>query len=188
LLNKELLNALAAIDEMIAANEINMNLAAISPVMLLGYSVLWLGKFVFYTFLRLGTSREETYSSFGRILTDMERLLVMRDNPPCAAIERNDQANMTAYYQPKVLNSDDKGMIMLLIHECRSILRDNHRRFPSSMIRSISEDLSELAGERGPVSVQQQLRMLSRMARTYPFLNRADAGLFSYSRLLVSDS
>jgi hypothetical protein len=59
---------------------------------------------------------------------------------------------------------------MLLIHECRSILWRSRRRFSTETMRSVYEDLSELAGERGAVSVRQQLQILERMSRTYRFL------------------
>lgn len=131
------MNALHAMDEMMSANDINMNLAAITPVALLGYLSVRTFQFCFYALLKLGKSREETYASFRNIITDIERLLVMRHNPP------NSSGG------PCVLGSDDLGMLMLLIHECRAILRHGHRRFSRSIVRSVSEDLAELAGERG---------------------------------------
>ncbi len=42
---------------------------------------------------------------------------------------------------------------------------------------SVAEDLAELAGERGPVSVSQQLQIISRMSRTYPFMKVISSGL-----------
>ncbi len=56
------------------------------------------------------------------------------------------------------------------IHECRTILWENRRRFHNDVLRNVSEDLAEIAGERGPVSVRQQLQILSRMSRTYKFM------------------
>jgi hypothetical protein len=41
----------------------------------------------------------------------------------------------------------------------------------------VAEDLAELAGERGPVSVSQQLQIISRMSRTYPFMKVISSGL-----------
>jgi hypothetical protein len=61
-------------------------------------------------------------------------------------------------------------MLMLHIHECRTILWEDRRRFSLQTVRDVAEDLAELAGERGPVSVEQQLQIISRMCRTYPFL------------------
>jgi len=129
-----------------------MNLAAITPAVLLVYGSTRIFRFLFYALLKLGKSREETYASFRHILTDIERLLVMRDNPPLPPPSFNDgtmQAVAATPNKPCVLGSDDLGMLMLLIHECRSILWKDRRRFSEAVIRSVSEDLAELAGERG---------------------------------------
>ena len=75
-----------------------------------------------------------------------------------------------------VLSAEDLGMLMLLIHECRKILWEDHRRFSRNEIRNLTEDLAELSGERGPVSVQQQLMIVKRMVRTYSFLKVISTG------------
>jgi hypothetical protein len=67
-------------------------------------------------------------------------------------------------------------MLLLHIHECRNILWQNRRRFQNDVLRNVSEDLAELAGERGPVSVRQQLQILSRMTRTYKFMKVETSG------------
>ena len=224
-MKKEMLNALEAIDQMLSgkrtfgitiqlrfqltnnddlyflsANDINMNIAAITPVAILLFVSSRMFKFIYYALLKLGKSREETYASLRSILTDVERLLVMRDNPPQPPpMPGRKREVMVEPMVPKVLTSDDLGMLMLLLHGCRQILWREQRRFPPETIRSVSEDLAELAGERGeissligaagcvyrhshtdtllllitpgPVSVQQQLLILNRMSRTYSFLS-----------------
>lgn len=145
------MNALHAMDDMMSANDINMNLAAITPAALLLYGSTRVFRFFFYAFLKLGKSREETYASFRGVLTDIERLLVMRDNPPSpppSYYELREQTGTTPN-RPCVLGSDDLGMLMLLVHECRSILWRDRKRFTEAVIRSVAEDLAELAGERG---------------------------------------
>jgi len=200
--------ALHAMDEVMSANDINMNLAAITPAVLVVWGSTRLLRFLFYFVLRLGKSREETYASFRHVMQDIERLVTMRDNPPLPP-PFPDGGNQIAQIsnKPCVLGSDDLGMLMLLIHECRSILWKDRRRFPQAIIRSVSEDLAELAGERGKqisagshckfigffssevltfcsigaVSVQQQLRIIERMCRSYPFLKVVSTGhLFQF--------
>ena len=155
------MNALLALDEMLASNNINMNLAAVTPSFLAGYVVKQLFQFVFYATFKLGKSRDETYSSFRNVLIEIERLLVMRDNPPsppvfseveCSTLGRineNYVARPPVSAVENVLNTDDLGMLMLHIHELRTIMWRDRRRFSLSEIRSVGEDLSELAGERG---------------------------------------
>lgn len=77
----------------------------------------------------------------------------------------------------QTLSAEDLGMLLLHIHECRNILWESRRRFQSDVIRNVAEDLAELAGERGPVSVSQQLAIISRMSRTYPFMKVVSSGV-----------
>ena len=64
-----MMNALLALDEMRASTNFNMNMAAITPFVLLMYLTKRAFQFVFYATLKLGKSREETYGSFLHILT-----------------------------------------------------------------------------------------------------------------------
>lgn len=145
------MNALSAIDEMMSANDINVNMAAITPAIMLAYLMARVFKFMGYTLLKLAKSREETYSSFRFVLTDIERLLVMRDDPPNSSTSEATDGSLFIPNHPPVLSGDDLGMLMLLLHECRGILWQDRRRFSPQEIRSVSEDLAELAGERGKV-------------------------------------
>ena len=107
----------------------------------------------------------------------------MRDNPPDPSLQDME----TASYQhvdhspDSVLNADDLGMLMLHIHALRTILWRDRRRFSAPMIRSVVEDLAELAGERGAVSVRQQLKIIERMFRTYPFLRVVTSRMTEYA-------
>ena len=83
----------------------------------------------------------------------------------------NQQQHAISSQHDNILRADDLGMLMLLVHECRIILYQDRRRFTRQELRNVSEDLAELAGERGAVSVQQQLRIISRMCRTFSFLS-----------------
>lgn len=149
-----MMNALEAMDEMMSANDINMNIAAITPVVLLAYFQARIFRFLFYALLKLGKSREETYSSFRDTLLEIERLLVMRDNPPPPTLKASGQVvSPLEYEKSSVLGSDDLGMLMLLIHELRTTIFRDSRRFSLEVIRSLTEDLAELAGERGTLVV-----------------------------------
>eukprot|EP00980_Cylindrotheca_fusiformis_P004310 scaffold919_cov130-Cylindrotheca_fusiformis.AAC.1 len=183
-IKKEMMNALLALDEMRASTNFNLNMAAVTPFVMLIYLTKRSFQFVFYAILKWGKSREETYGSFLHILTEIERLLNIRDNPPTLTIQNGED---TQYLRPAslnsgdcVLNTDDLGMLMLHIHTLRTILWRDRRRFSSSAIRSVAEDLAELAGERGAVSVRQQLQIIGRMHRTYPFLKMVGADMIGY--------
>ena len=197
------MNALYAMDELMGSNEINMKLAAMTPAFLIASCTRYVFRFLFYALLKLGKSKEETYASFRLIVLDIERLLVMRENAPSAppplisgfiGTEKlgNDGSSQvvpskeavilnSSMERQSVLNSDDLGMLLLLVHECRIILWQNRRRFSRQELRNVSEDLAELAGERGAVSVHQQLNIITRICRTYSFLNVMSSDISFYS-------
>mmetsp|Transcript_6149 Transcript_6149/g.11655 ORF Transcript_6149/g.11655 Transcript_6149/m.11655 type:complete len:1002 (+) Transcript_6149:305-3310(+) len=190
-IKKEMMNALFAMDELMGSNEINIKLAAMTPAVLLASFIRYLFRKLFYALLKIGKSKEETYTQFRHIMLDIERLLVMRDNPPSpppplpngakhlCPKPNNTEIVCDDEILPKAsaLSPDDLGMLMLLVHECRVILWRDRRRFSRSELRNVSEDLAELAGERGAVSVQQQLRIIARMSRTYSFLKVVSSGI-----------
>jgi ATP synthase regulation protein NCA2. len=188
-IKKEMMNALFAMDELMGSNEINIKLAAMTPAFLLASFARYFFRKLFYALLKIGKSREETYTQFRHIVLDIERLLVMRDNPPSSppplpnGVKNLCTSNQDIAYDEELLpkanalSPDDLGMLMLLVHECRVILWQDRRRFTRSELRNVSEDLAELAGERGAVSVQQQLRIIARMCRTYSFLKVISSGI-----------
>ena len=193
-IKKEMMNALVALDDMQASTNFNMNLAAITPFVLLMWTTKKISTFIVYTAFKWGKSRKETYRSFVDALTEIERLLIMRNNPPAPPSRRMIDTSSTSTNHDKshhhndhypyssshatpgigdcVLGSDDLGMLMLHIHELRTILWQERRRFSPTALRSISEDLAELSGERGCVCVRQQLLIVERMNRAYSFLKQ----------------
>jgi hypothetical protein len=148
-----------AIDEMFQRNEINMNLAAVTPAVLLLFMGQISVKFLFYVLLKIGKSRDETYATFRQIVLDIERLLIMRHAPPPVPppLTWRSKANRQDFFPETsrrlkggdTLSADDLGMLMLHIHECRTILWQDQNRFSTHTIRNLAEDLAELAGERG---------------------------------------
>lgn len=207
---KELMNAMVSMDELMQSNEFNFKLAAMTPAFILFYGMNRLCRYLFYTLLSLGKSREQVHESVRLAVLDIERLLVMRDCPPSVPppkykssaptrssslfLETTDEVDLGKCHalvadrnrRENVLNSVDLGMLLLLVHECRSTMLKNARRFTQQEVRSFSEDMAELSGERGPVSVKQQLSIISRMFRTYSFLKVVSSGVtFNVTRYSI---
>jgi len=221
-----MMNALYAMDELMGTNEININLPAITPAFLIASSVRYAFRKIYYALLKISKSKEETYASLRHIVLDIERLLVMRDDPPQSpppltapegyrgyrpsssdSKERSSSTMLissgdgtTSVYEGTlppvvhhhnlsssyILKPDDLGMLVLLVHECRMVLWQDRRRFTRIELQNVLEDLAELAGERGAVSVRQQLRIIARMCRTYSFLKVVSSGMpFSISDALL---
>lgn len=190
-IKKELLSALVSMDELMGSNEMNMQIAAMTPAVILLMAMKRGFEVLFYACFKFGKSKEEIYSSFRQTILDIERLLLMRHNPPLppealewgrpepntAILSSNNNKQRKHQKRQPTLSAEDLGMLLLHIHECRSILWQSRRRFRSDVLRNVAEDLAELAGERGPVSVDQQLQIISRMTRTYPFMKVVSSGV-----------
>ena len=161
-----------------------MIIYSMTPALMLLLAIRKGFRLLFYAVFQMGKSKEEIYSNFRQTILDIERLLLMRDNPPSPpnALEwgsskpstNNDSVSELVSTKQnnnlQTLSAEDLGMLLLHIHECGNILWQSRIRFRSDVLRNVAEDLAELAGERGPVSVAQQLHIISRMSRTYPFM------------------
>jgi len=131
-IKKELLSALVAMDELMGSNEINMRIAAMTPAVILLMAIRRGFRLLFYALFQVGKSKEEIYSSFRQTILDIERLLVMRDNPPSppepldfgsTRPSNNNAETNNTQQSPKsrTLSDEDIGMLLLHIHECRNI-------------------------------------------------------------------
>ncbi|CAN0216305.1 unnamed protein product [Pylaiella littoralis] len=70
----------------------------------------------------------------------------------------------------RVLDELDLGKLMMLVHQLLRMIRSGPRRFPRGDLINLQEDLAELVGARGLVSVGQQLQVVQRVQRSYKFL------------------
>ncbi|CAM9496399.1 unnamed protein product [Hapterophycus canaliculatus] len=70
----------------------------------------------------------------------------------------------------RVLDELDLGKLIMLVHQLLRLIRSGPRRFPRRDLNNLHEDLAELVGERGLVSVGQQLQIVQRVQRSYKFL------------------
>ena len=68
------------------------------------------------------------------------------------------------------MKSNDLGLIVLLIYMSADIVKRTPHIFTGEEYRSILQDLTELVGDSGPVTITQQLRIIQRMFRSYQFL------------------
>ncbi len=78
------------------------------------------------------------------------------------------------------LKPEDLGVLLLLLSQFSSIIERTSKRFLTDLeLRNLREDLNELGGNCGPVTVTQQLCVVQRMHRSYRFLQSPAMGLFS---------
>jgi hypothetical protein len=63
-----------------------------------------------------------------------------------------------------------QGKLVLLVHQVRRLIGRHERRFRQDELINVREDLYEMIGDRGIVSVAQQLNIVQRILRSYEFL------------------
>ena len=128
------------------SNEINMRIAAMTPALVLLYSIRRGFRLLLYGFFRIGKTKEQIYGSFRQTILDIERLLLMRDNPPLppdplewGSIKSSsgEFRDLQTLRNSNTLSAEDLGMLLLHIHECRNILWGGRRRFQPDEIRSL---------------------------------------------------
>mmetsp|Transcript_29311 Transcript_29311/g.67299 ORF Transcript_29311/g.67299 Transcript_29311/m.67299 type:complete len:499 (-) Transcript_29311:282-1778(-) len=184
-IKKELMLAMDALDDLLDSNEFNFRAMATVPAWALFVAGRWGLRSLYYFLCYNRTSREDTKRIIRANVLDIERLLVMRDTPPSAPPPlkhgviswRSTSFGALAgdILQPKggpsehSLNSDDLGMVTLLVHNCRKTLQKNNWRnriISRTDMLNLLEDCAELTGERGPVSIKQQLMIIERIRRS----------------------
>lgn len=78
------------------------------------------------------------------------------------------------------LRPEDLGVLLLLINQFAGVIQRTSSRFLTDLeLRNLQEDLNEIAGNCGPVTVAQQLCVVQRMHRSYRFLQLPAGSLFS---------
>ena len=88
--------------------------------------------------------------------------------------------NANADLRVVFLKPEDLGVLLLLIYQFAGVIQRTSSRFLIDLeLRNLQEDLNEIAGNRGPVTVAQQLCVVQRMHRSYRFLQLPAGSLFS---------
>jgi len=78
------------------------------------------------------------------------------------------------------LKPEDLGVLLLLINQFAGVIQRTSSRFLTDLeLRNLQEDLNEIAGNCGPVTIAQQLSVVQRMHRSYRFLQLPAGSLLS---------
>lgn len=76
----------------------------------------------------------------------------------------------TTFRQGRTTGLTEHGFVLLCVHQFRVLMWRHRGRFARHEPRLLEEDLAELAGERGELTIEQQLFILIRMRQTYKCL------------------
>jgi hypothetical protein len=158
---KELLVAMQAIDELFNANQVNLQLMAVTPAIFGLMFIQTIGRTT-YNILkassrgRLMKSSSVVYASFRAVIKDIERLLVLSPN-----FSVTDQ-------KVNVLSNVELGRLLSLLYRLHSLLLYNSSYLNTSQLRLLQDDLRELLIK--DVTITQRLALIDRTTRYFSFL------------------
>lgn len=159
-IKKELMVAMGAIDELMHANQLNMQMMATIPTFLVFgglYKLVTAAFHMLYKRLsdRLFYDASEIAGFLRTNLRDIERLL-------------NKQNRHGTDCDDAVLNVRDLGLLLLLLHQLRDLFEAYRGLFHHEDQERFQEDLDDLIAE--GLLVSQQLAVIQRMYHSHPFL------------------
>ncbi|KAJ0411432.1 hypothetical protein ATCC90586_007092 [Pythium insidiosum] len=171
-IKKELMVAMGAIDELMHANQLNLQMMATVPTFLVFGGAYQLAKELFFQVYRRTSERlfydPAKIAGFLRnILRDIERLLNKQNRGSASASGRAGAAGVMV---DDVLGARDMGLLMLLLHQLRDVFDAYKDLFRDEEQERFDEDLNDLIEE--GLLVSQQLAVIQRMYHSHPFLQR----------------
>lgn len=170
-IKKELMVAMGAIDELMHANQLNLQIMATVPTFIVFGGLYALAKNVF-TYIYKRTSERLFYdpseiAGFLRTnLRDIERLLNKQNRGDPSGVQ---------------LGVRDLGFLILLLHQLRDIFESYKSFFHEDEHERFEEDLNDLIEE--GLLVSQQLAVIQRMYHSHPFLQITTSKLSARSLL-----
>uniref|UniRef100_M4BLQ4 Nuclear control of ATPase protein 2 n=1 Tax=Hyaloperonospora arabidopsidis (strain Emoy2) TaxID=559515 RepID=M4BLQ4_HYAAE len=159
-IKKELMVAMGAIDELMHANQLNLQILATIPTFLVFGGLYKLVTSTFHMIYKRMSDRlyydsTEIARFLRNNLRDIERLL----NKQNRGVGASDDA---------VLGVRDLGFLILLLHQLRDLFEAYRALFQEEEHERFEEDLNDLIGE--GLLVSQQLAVIQRMYHSHPFL------------------
>ncbi|CBJ27434.1 conserved unknown protein [Ectocarpus siliculosus] len=173
-LKKELLHSMQAIDELFQANQVTLRLISVIPAALLLFAVAKVsGPFVHAASSRRLEPTTAVHRSMRASLREIERLLTSSRGFVGSHEPVGEEAE--GFASRGLLQDEEMGKLALHMHELQTTLRQNASRFDSRARRRLEEDLTDLMA-RGRPTVSQQIAVVHRMQRSYPFLRAGGGG------------
>ncbi|KAK1944074.1 Nuclear control of ATPase protein 2 [Phytophthora citrophthora] len=159
-IKKELMVAMGAIDELMHANQLNLQILATIPTFLAFGGLYKLVTSAFHMIYKRMSDRlyydsSEIAGFLRNNLRDIERLL-------------NKQNRGSGVSDEAVLGVRDLGFLILLLHQLRDLFEAYRGLFQEEEQQRFEEDLDDLIGE--GLLVSQQLAVIQRMYHSHPFL------------------
>ena len=181
-----------AIDELFNANQVNLQLMAVTPAVLSIVLIQCVGRTVLAAAKsssrgRLIESASVVHRDLRTAVRQLERLLSTAQAESTARIPTLPITTATATATAGVTTSapsplpassspspvydltlSELGLLMSILHRLQNILVLNSSHFDAVSLRQLQEDLRDLTA--APLSVSQRLSLVERMVRSYHFL------------------
>jgi len=155
---KELLVAMQAIDELFNANQVNLQLLAVTPAI---FSIILIQQIARTV---VAAAKSSSRGRFIESTTAVQRELRsgMRE------CERMLSTSPGYHRNENSTSSLELGRLMSVLHRLQCVLVLNSSHFDDLSLRQIQEDLRDMAT--AGLSVAQRLAMVERIIRSYPFM------------------
>lgn len=196
-MKKELLVAMEAIDELFNANQVNLQMLAVTPAVLALLSIQNVWRLL--TSAIRATSRGRVMESISMVhrdirmyIREMERVLLLADadntrSSTAALIEPNTPKRLLASPSSKpsaskelqlsfqaltgheqTLSSKDMGRLMSLLYRIQLLLLVHASNFEVKSLNQFQEDLRDITTSH--LSIGQRLQIIERIYRVYSFM------------------
>ena len=144
---------IVAMDETMSAKDVNMNLAAITPGLIVSYVAQRIVPSMLYALQKLGKSEEETYAT----LLNIPKMSSAFSKLGIACQNHRLPPSMGPNWKRSTVIlclARQRYRIVILLHKCRPVLRRERRRFPFHVklkrIKKISKRLLvKMVGNQG---------------------------------------
>ena len=171
---KELLVAMQAIDELFNANQVNLQLLAITPAVLSGlFLQVLLKTFVgVVSYSRRGKFMESTATAHKELragIRTLEKILCFSNtDDPISNSPGRVEGSTIEYFDPNYsISKSEFGEIMSVLYRLQSSLVLHHSHFDRITLSQLQEDLRDVMQPK--LSPRQRLNIVDRMMRSYPF-------------------
>ncbi len=180
-----------AIDELFNANQVNLQLMAVTPAVLSIVLIQWAGRTVLAAAKsssrgRLIESASVVHRDLRTAVRQLERLL---STAQAESTARMPLPTTAAYAAPALADSSgasapppflttpspmydltlsELGLLMSILHRLQNILVLNSSHFDAVSLQQLQEDLRDVTA--APLSVSQRLSLVERIVRSYHFL------------------
>ena len=189
-LKKELLTAMQGMDEIFTAQQVNMQLLAITPAILSFFTIKtglkgFLGILSYSSRGKLIESAATAHRQLRSDVRSLEKTLrfteAARHERKQKEVEhgkdkrgnKNKKSNdgLTIERMEEGMSKEDVGKMMSIIYRLQNTLIVHHSHFDSATIAQFQEDLRDVTAPN--LSVRQRLNIVESIKKTYPFVTHS---------------